>query len=139
MMQQNRFVSKFPKKCDVGQHFWFCCILVTWWRCVVHPWHMTADLDFFFDNFKFTNSNKKYWMQPTITILPSQSCEEEKEKNQTPLPWWQWMQLAIAEAISLTTAHFGCCGCTDGCSPQATMPACLIVARAGRQLFGQLR
>ncbi len=58
------FFAKFPKtKCDVGQHFWFCCIWLTWWRCVVCTWHMTADLAYFIfyfcDSFKFTNSNQK--------------------------------------------------------------------------------
>ncbi len=75
------------KKCDVGRHFWFCCIQVMWQRWVILPWHVTAAFAYFIfyfcNSFEFTNSNKKYWTQPTTTIPPSQSHEKEPKKSAT--------------------------------------------------------
>ncbi len=55
------------KKCDVGKHYWFCYILVTWWRCVDarNTWLLNLLILFFIfifyfcNSFKFTNFNKK--------------------------------------------------------------------------------
>ncbi len=80
-------------------------------------WLLILILFFYFcDSCKFTNSNKKYWTQPTTTTTPSQ-LHKVKPKNQPPLPWWQLMQPANEAVISLATAHFGCCSCTNGCFP----------------------
>ncbi len=71
------------KVCDVGQYFWFWCILVTWHRCVVHIWHMTAQLDFkfFWNSFvlAFSNDENSYH----ITSLHSQSCDDVTQKTAT--------------------------------------------------------
>ncbi len=46
MAQQTEFVVKFTKKCNIGEHFRFCHVWVTWWRCTISQQHMTGELIF---------------------------------------------------------------------------------------------
>ncbi len=102
MILQNGFVAKFPKKCDVGQHVWFCCIWFTWWRCVICPQHVTADLTYFIfyfcDNFKFSNSNKKNnEYNPWLPLLPHETVRMSHKKSATN-----------ATMVTDAASHHGC-------------------------------
>ncbi len=57
-------LSNSQKRCDIGWHFWFCCIWITWRRCFVHPQHVTADIWNFLHNFAI------FAMQSIVNIVP---------------------------------------------------------------------
>ncbi len=59
--------SNYQKRCDVGQHFWFCCIWIMWWRCVVHPWHMTDDI-FLYNILQYLQWNQ---LQTLFLLIPT--------------------------------------------------------------------
>ncbi len=69
--------------------------------------------------------------KPWPPLLPPSLVRNKRISHHRHL--WQQTQSAIMAAISLVAAHFGCCSCTDGFPPQATMLAGLIVAR-GREV-----
>ncbi len=88
------------KQCDIGQHFAFCCIWVTWWRCFVCSWHVTADLCYFISYFcnslKFNNASKitnnNPWLLPHSLMRKSHKksalgTDKECKHSQGILHW----------------------------------------------------
>ncbi len=122
-----------PKKCDIGQHFWFCHIWVMWQRCVIHLQHMTADLVsflfYFCNSFKLTNSNEKIM-----------NVTHDHHSSLTVL--WGGATKKLITTTKMAMEAAGHCSCNFSCSspfwllllhqwvpPQATMLTCLILAR----------
>ncbi len=72
------FSLKSQQKCDIQQHFLFCCIWVTCWRCVVYPQHVTADLAYFYfcNIFKWTDSNNKTTTTNVFSHSLVRTCED---------------------------------------------------------------
>ncbi len=128
--------------CDIQQHFsFFVSESCDWGVLYTHNTRLLilVVLIFYFCNrFLFTNFVKKYQLQPSNTSPPSQSCEEDSQKNQPPLLQRQWMQLAIAAANSLTTSHSGCYSCINGWSPQEQCWLVLLSQVVEKQLSSWL-
>lgn len=119
-MQQNEFVIKFSKKCDVWQHFLSeACV-----RGVLYAhnmWLLILLVLFFILaialNLLILMKNTEHDLWPQPPLLPCSLLRRSNKNNQLPLLQKQLTQLAIVAEISLVTSHSGCCGCTNVCPP----------------------